>query len=101
MVDAPDDWQNLIQLMISKMNNNSIASIIGKIGIAACVYNIWKERNFRIFQNIQRTELVVLSNIKEDVKWKIMSLKMKNSTAVRRFLDRWSIPVSCVCVSRS
>ncbi|PWA87640.1 RNA-directed DNA polymerase, eukaryota, Reverse transcriptase zinc-binding domain protein [Artemisia annua] len=49
MHDAPDEWVHLIQSMISDMDNNRITSVLGKIGVAACVYNIWRERNQRLF----------------------------------------------------
>ena len=98
MHDAPDEWVHLIQSMISDMDNNRITSVLGKIGVAACVYNIWRERNQRLFQNVQRSEEILINIIKEDLKWKLMSLRMKNSANVRRILNKWNIPLHCVCV---
>ncbi|GJV19039.1 hypothetical protein Tco_1368059 [Tanacetum coccineum] len=53
---APNDWQSIIQLMIKKLCVSSISGVLGRIGIAACVHHIWKERNFRIFQNVKNSE---------------------------------------------
>ena len=98
MHDAPNEWVHLIQSMISNMDNNKITSVLGKIGVAACVYNIWRERNQRLFQNVQRSEEILINIIKEDLKWKLIMLRMKNSANVRRILNKWNIPVHCVCV---
>ncbi|GJZ34901.1 hypothetical protein Tco_0580718 [Tanacetum coccineum] len=35
---------------------SSIDGVLGRIGIAACVYYIWKEKSFRVFQNAKNTE---------------------------------------------
>ena len=83
--------------MIRTLGNNSFKSVLGKTGIAACVYNVWKERNMRLFQNSQRSEEDITSSIKEDLKWKIMSLKLKNTANVRRILKNWNVPYNCVC----
>ena len=48
MQSAPDDWEHIIQFVICKMGNNSITSVLGKVGVAACVYNLWREKKHEI-----------------------------------------------------
>ncbi|GJU67261.1 RNA-directed DNA polymerase, eukaryota, reverse transcriptase zinc-binding domain protein [Tanacetum coccineum] len=45
---TPNDWQSIFQLMIKELCVNNIYGVLGRIGIAACVYYIWKERSFRV-----------------------------------------------------
>ncbi|GJW51553.1 RNA-directed DNA polymerase, eukaryota, reverse transcriptase zinc-binding domain protein, partial [Tanacetum coccineum] len=79
---ALNDWQRIIQMMIDELCNNSIKGVLGRIRVAACVYHIWKERNLRVFQSTRNSEETIVSCIKEDIKWKLMSLHVKDSTAV-------------------
>ncbi|GJT26179.1 RNA-directed DNA polymerase, eukaryota, reverse transcriptase zinc-binding domain protein [Tanacetum coccineum] len=80
---APNDWQRINQLMIDEMCVNSIKDVVGRIRIVACVYYIWKERNSRIFQNAKKFEDEIINCIKEEIKWKLTSLQVKNTFAVR------------------
>ncbi|GKA14637.1 RNA-directed DNA polymerase, eukaryota, reverse transcriptase zinc-binding domain protein [Tanacetum coccineum] len=71
--------------------NNSIKSILTKIGLAACVYNIWREMNLRIFQNAKRREEDIAKIIMEDIKWKLANLTVKKSKSVVNIYKEWDI----------
>ncbi|GJV53898.1 hypothetical protein Tco_1138097 [Tanacetum coccineum] len=93
MILAPYDWQSIIQMMIRDMCNNSINSVLGRLGIATCVYNIWREINFILFQNVKRIEKDIIKSIKEDIKWKLTILKVKNTAAISNVFKKWNIVV--------
>ena len=56
---------------------NSIWKIINRVSLAASVYFIWRERNARIFKKETRTVVQVIQSINENVKLRLMSLKVK------------------------
>ncbi|PWA48893.1 hypothetical protein CTI12_AA486780 [Artemisia annua] len=62
--------------------NNNIKSVMSKIGTAACVYNVWHERNMRLFQDKYIDEITLIKMVKEEIKWKLLSLNVKKSDAV-------------------
>ncbi|GJZ06511.1 RNA-directed DNA polymerase, eukaryota, reverse transcriptase zinc-binding domain protein [Tanacetum coccineum] len=85
------EWVDIISKTQDMHYNNSIKSILTKIGLAACVYNIWRERNLRIFQNAKRREEDIAKIIMEDIKWKLASLTVKKSKSVVKIYKEWDI----------
>ncbi|GKC01404.1 RNA-directed DNA polymerase, eukaryota, reverse transcriptase zinc-binding domain protein [Tanacetum coccineum] len=79
------DYSKRLKLMHYK---NNIKSILRKVGVAACVYAIWRERNLRIFQDMQRP--VVTKEITEDIKWKLSSFIVKRSKVVSEVYEDWN-----------
>ncbi|GJS95320.1 hypothetical protein Tco_0802288 [Tanacetum coccineum] len=67
------EWDNIIGKMQTMHCKNNLKSILSKIGVAACVYNIWRERNIRFFQDKKGSEDVIIREIIEDIKWKLSS----------------------------
>ncbi|GJS48607.1 hypothetical protein Tco_0598728 [Tanacetum coccineum] len=63
---------------------NNIMGVIKKVSIAVVVYNIWRERNLKTFQQKKRDEDAIIKIVKDDVKWKLASLKVKKSSAVTK-----------------
>ncbi|GJT78672.1 hypothetical protein Tco_1045397 [Tanacetum coccineum] len=55
---------------------------MGRIGVAACVYHIWRERNRRLFQNSKSNVDTVIQRINKEIKWKLMGLLVKTTIAV-------------------
>nr|GEX06180.1 putative RNA-directed DNA polymerase, eukaryota, reverse transcriptase zinc-binding domain protein [Tanacetum cinerariifolium] len=62
-----DNWDNIIKAISLKKNKMSIWGIIRKICLAAVVYYIWHERNWRLFNNHKRTEKEVFEAICGDM----------------------------------
>ncbi|GKA65021.1 hypothetical protein Tco_0764728 [Tanacetum coccineum] len=50
-------WNDIIGELMNMHCKNNINSVLSKVGIAACVYAIWRERNMRIFQDEKRNEM--------------------------------------------
>ena len=93
------NWHEILQDIQNKPLNNSIRSVLGRLGLATCVYNIWRERNLRLFQGSKRTVDEVIQNIKDDLRWKIMSLQVKRTSAVKRVFKIWDISDDCVNIT--
>ncbi|GKD16074.1 RNA-directed DNA polymerase, eukaryota, reverse transcriptase zinc-binding domain protein, partial [Tanacetum coccineum] len=62
---------------------NNIWSIVRRLTLASTIYFIWKERNLRTFQQKCRSPEVLFQAIIDSVKCRLLSLKVKNSKAVR------------------
>ncbi|GKA80421.1 hypothetical protein Tco_0787017 [Tanacetum coccineum] len=75
-------WEDIINELAKKPNECSIWSIVRRMCLATDVYSIWKERNNRVFRDETCKWEVVLGNICETMRLKLMGLKVKNSKAV-------------------
>ncbi|GJT23324.1 hypothetical protein Tco_0893261 [Tanacetum coccineum] len=85
------ELMGVIQFLYEIGNKNNIKSIVRRIAFAACLYGIWNERNSRIFKDSKRSYEEVLKSIIEIVRNKLMSLMVKDSTAVRSIEQIWAI----------
>ena len=56
--------------------------IVSKLLVVATVYYVWQERNLRLFKQESMTKEIVFKIIIENVKWHLLSLKVKRSNAV-------------------
>ncbi|XP_020266944.1 uncharacterized protein LOC109842484 [Asparagus officinalis] len=61
------NWTALLNWYSFRLRGNGIKQKIKRMALAAAVYNIWKERNNRIFTLKNRSPDVVLRNIKMDI----------------------------------
>ncbi|GJY05164.1 RNA-directed DNA polymerase, eukaryota, reverse transcriptase zinc-binding domain protein [Tanacetum coccineum] len=87
-------WQDIILQLQSGYYNNSIKGVMGRIGVAACVYHIWRERNRRLFQNSKSNVDAVIQRINEEIKWKLIGLLVKKTIAVIKVFRNWGIPIT-------
>nr|GEW37931.1 hypothetical protein [Tanacetum cinerariifolium] len=69
-------------------------SIQRKLTIASTVYHIWQERNFRVFQKKERSPSILCQVIRDNVKCRLLSLKVKNSKAVKDVEEVWKITMN-------
>ncbi|GKD81912.1 RNA-directed DNA polymerase, eukaryota, reverse transcriptase zinc-binding domain protein, partial [Tanacetum coccineum] len=80
------DLKTLDSSMLNFSNmpcTNSIWSIVRRLTIASTVYHIWKERNSRVFQKKERRPEILYQVIRDNVKCRLLSLKVTNSKAVK------------------
>ena len=66
---------------------------MSKVGIAACVYNIWYERNLRLFQDGKRDVNALVQAVKKEIKWKLISLNVKKTKDVIHTYKKWDIDI--------
>ncbi|GKF17509.1 reverse transcriptase zinc-binding domain-containing protein [Tanacetum coccineum] len=85
-----ENWNDIIEELAGKPNNNSIWSIIRRLCLAGAVYAIWKERNSRIFRDEQCSWEITLKLICETVRLGLMGLNVKNSMAVQQAATKWN-----------
>ncbi|GJX75025.1 hypothetical protein Tco_0313620 [Tanacetum coccineum] len=66
-------------------------SVVRRLILAASVYNIWQERNGRIFKDVKRSSEEVFKCVVEVVKNRLIGLTLKDSSAVKNVENKWMI----------
>ncbi|XP_021987932.1 uncharacterized protein LOC110884499 [Helianthus annuus] len=51
MQHLTDNWENVLDHLVSKAKSKSAKTVIGRLLVAAIVYHIWQERNCRLFSD--------------------------------------------------
>ncbi|GJU93876.1 hypothetical protein Tco_1318632 [Tanacetum coccineum] len=72
-------------------SNNNIWSILRRLVFGVVVYDIWQERNARVFGKDARKEEVLFKEIVETLKLKLMNLLVKESKEVKSVELIWDI----------
>ncbi|PWA58432.1 reverse transcriptase domain, Reverse transcriptase zinc-binding domain protein [Artemisia annua] len=68
-----------------------IACVKKDISLGVVVYNIWKERNERIFTGEKKDADCLYKVTTDGIKLQLMSLQVKNSNAVRMITLEWDV----------
>ncbi|PWA66526.1 RNA-directed DNA polymerase, eukaryota, Reverse transcriptase zinc-binding domain protein [Artemisia annua] len=84
-------WYDHVMEMSSIQSHNSIWSIIKKLCFAATIYFIWQERNFREFRQETRDESRLIKAIRDEVRCKLMTIKVKSTNAAMEAFDLWEV----------
>ncbi|GJW90404.1 RNA-directed DNA polymerase, eukaryota, reverse transcriptase zinc-binding domain protein [Tanacetum coccineum] len=92
------DMKVLIHHLSEAGNGNNIQSVIRKMAFAAAVYGIWSERNGRIFKEEIRSCDVVVKCITDNMRNKLLGIKVKDSAAVREVERIWNISCNKVMI---
>nr|XP_043625437.1 uncharacterized protein LOC122596855 [Erigeron canadensis] len=92
----PCNWRDIIAFMSSNCSNNTIANVVGKLVLGAKVYYIWQERNRRYVCGEERSEKVLIENISEVIKLRLMGLKVKDTAKVKEVYKKWGIQPNIV-----
>ena len=66
-------------------------SVVRRLILAASVYNVWKERNGRLFRDAKRSSDEVFKNIVDTMKNRLVELIVKESCDVRKMQSKWGI----------
>nr|GEZ63584.1 hypothetical protein [Tanacetum cinerariifolium] len=72
----------VIELLEDKASKNKICRVLNRLMLAVVTYFIWQERNGRIFKPESRTKIELYCVIKENIKNKLMSLRIKRSSVL-------------------
>ena len=59
--------------------------------MAACVYQIWQERNLRLFKEESKNVEILFEELCVVMRLRLSSLKVKNFEAVLRAQKNWNI----------
>ncbi|XP_071719144.1 uncharacterized protein [Rutidosis leptorrhynchoides] len=87
----PNDLQGLVQGICRYPAKRNIWSILNRLVVAACVYHIWQERNNRIFKKVSRKVEGVCNLIQDYIKCKLLTFKVKQSSAIREVEVIWDV----------
>ncbi|GJV62916.1 hypothetical protein Tco_1473744 [Tanacetum coccineum] len=82
------EWNDLVHMITGLYIGNSIESIIRRLGLAASVYLVWQERNYRIFRGEKKNPNKLAELFYETIRLRLMSLKVKKSIAVLKAQER-------------
>ena len=85
------NWASYVGEMCNIQSHNSIWNVIRKLCFAATVYHLWQERNQRKFQQEERDKETLIKSIREDVRFKLMSIRVKDSNVVKEACNLWEI----------
>ena len=85
------NWHRIIDEFTQLKANKSIWSVLRRLVLGATVYFIWQERNTRIFKSNERTEDVLIQNIMDSIKWRIMSFVVKDNENVKAVEKKWNV----------
>ncbi|GJZ95278.1 RNA-directed DNA polymerase, eukaryota, reverse transcriptase zinc-binding domain protein [Tanacetum coccineum] len=70
---------------------NNIWSVLNKLNLAAVTYYLLQERNDRIFRQENISEKELCSIIKDNIKYKLMSLGVKRYNVVMNVAEAWGL----------
>ncbi|KAL2253034.1 UNVERIFIED_CONTAM: hypothetical protein Sindi_0098100 [Sesamum indicum] len=86
------DWVSDIEWGARKWRGKYIINISYRCLLGSCVYHIWRERNLRRFEHEERPPSVVGNLIVEDVRQRILSIKLPRSISTCALYRLWRIP---------
>ncbi|PWA73992.1 reverse transcriptase zinc-binding domain-containing protein [Artemisia annua] len=84
-------WHSIIDEFSQLKANRSIWSIIRRLVLGATIYFIWQERNTRLFKNSERKGEVLIQNIMDSIKCRIMSFVVKETENIRAVETKWNV----------
>ena len=80
----------------NQIYGSNIGSIIKRLGLAASVYLIWQERNYRMFKGEKRGWEELYKTFEETIRLRLLSLKVKPSRAVYITQLNWNVKLNIV-----
>ena len=91
-----DSWDVVIDQFVNEPCNNSIGSVLRRIGLASVVYHIWKERNTRLFTGEKTDKKSLMKIIEGNIKLQLRCLNVKKSAQVLRVAQKWNVEMNFV-----
>lgn len=70
----PTDWPMIVEWVACALNRNARINILSKIALQASLYNLWIERNSRIYTQASKNTEDLISLITQVVRYRIFSL---------------------------
>lgn len=90
---APNLLAEIVPYMYERPMNSSVWSILQRLVIGALVYFVWQEINFRKFQLKSRPVKVLSGIIRENVRLRLLSLKIRSSRQAMEAAGVWGFGV--------
>ncbi|GKC65566.1 hypothetical protein Tco_1098164 [Tanacetum coccineum] len=86
-----EKWHDILDTMSKIPCNKSIMSILRRIVLAACVYDIWNERNSKLYGNGKKSYKDLLKTTVNSLRMKLASLTVRNSSRVTEVSKQWQV----------
>ena len=80
------DWHYEFKWAVQKMKETSMISMVLRVGWNAFIYQIRRERNNRIFKNMEETKEQIMKHIKFVIQHRLTGLRRVNPNPVNLFL---------------
>ncbi|KAL2225434.1 UNVERIFIED_CONTAM: hypothetical protein Sindi_3020500 [Sesamum indicum] len=85
-------WAMDVEWAVRKWRGKHIINAAYRALLGSFVYHLWRERNFRRFQQIEHPPNVLASLIINDVRQRILSLNLSSSISTCALYRLWRIP---------
>ncbi|GKC19715.1 hypothetical protein Tco_1021865 [Tanacetum coccineum] len=82
---------DVVDSMVGRCGKNNIGNVVDKLILAASMYFIWQERNFRLFKNESRSEDVLINIIYDSVRSKLMTVIVKKTSRTDVIAKKWNL----------
>ncbi|XP_059635631.1 uncharacterized protein LOC132277803 [Cornus florida] len=94
----PNSWQYLITWASHHWRNNNgfYSNSVAKLALSSLVYNIWMERNRRIFKKNFLSQNALLQQVLDRIRQKLLSSQLTDSLSSRRIIEEWELPASVI-----
>ncbi|XP_059629764.1 uncharacterized protein LOC132272680 [Cornus florida] len=93
---VPNSWVDFINWVSHQWRGRNLENLINKLVLSTTVNQIWMERNERAFTNQRKSQNRVLNRSMELVKWRLLSISVKDSPSARRIVLDWDLPQSFI-----
>ena len=90
------EWNDLVNWYTRLYNGNTIGSVTRRIRLAACVYFIWQERNWRLFREQKMSISELYEQFYDKVRMRLLSLKVRPSKAVLQVQKEWDVSLDII-----
>ncbi|KAL0355799.1 UNVERIFIED_CONTAM: Retrovirus-related Pol polyprotein from type-2 retrotransposable element R2DM [Sesamum radiatum] len=87
-----NSWDLAIRWALARWRGKHVVNSSYKALLASLVYHIWEERNRRIFQQTDRTPVILARIIIAEIRDLIVSKNMPHSVSTRGLYRLWRIP---------
>ena len=92
---ADRTWDEWVELCAKELRGKKLGTYVKKLAFSASVYSIWRERNNRVFRKESKPEEVIVHEIVNLVRCRLMSMKrIKTNNDDGWFLKEWNLPGS-------
>nr|XP_043626221.1 uncharacterized protein LOC122597720 [Erigeron canadensis] len=92
--EVPNSWDSIVDCMSSFTMSNAITNVVQRLVLAATVYFVWQERNFRLFQNKTRNVKDLCGIIKHTVRARLIGLKIKSTAKAAKVAEIWNFELN-------
>ena len=85
-------WDEELRWASTKFRGKTMIITLLRVGWSAFVYHIWKERNYRLFQHREETNMKILEDIMEVIRYRLAKLKKVEAVEVNIMLHKsWGL----------